>query len=191
MVVSNPPNGWRSALSIARAESYWLSCPDASHLCLTTSLAMPVSRSYNEVHTHAERKEEAMKRKAGEARSRQRRQRKQQEEQAAKRGESQVDEKGQGADRSKAGLSRRARSKQERDEKALSHRPARPLLVRVGGHSASALSDEPSPAVDAVVGGLRRRTGVRGRQRVGGALLGNRKKGDAERSGRGGVGSEG
>lgn len=69
--------------------------------------------------------------------------------------------------------------KRKQDEKALSHRPARPLLVRVGGNSASSLSDEASPAVDAVVSGLRRRTGLRGRQRVGGAVLGTHKKGGA------------
>lgn len=157
-------------------------------LCLTFQLSLPCHLAdvfvfcvstretrYTEVFTHSERKEEALKRKAGEARSRERRE-KRLRDKAAANGESPNAESGTLAGRAARSSERRRRfSRRLRQDGSFRYddnnmssaeaeerlRNARPLLVKVRGMGS--MSEEPSPAVDAVVAGLRRKGKSRGR----------------------------
>ncbi|CAM9417070.1 unnamed protein product, partial [Laminaria digitata] len=156
--------------------------------------------TFTEVFTHAERKEEALKRKAGEARSRERRAKRQEDERLAagidKAPGAAVDSVPKSIDKVKGGIPGTApggggdgsgsgsgggRESGRRtggvsthrrrggggsggrgggDEARLVARPARPLLVKVGGGGGGgqgSMTEEPSPVLDALVAGLRRK----------------------------------
>lgn len=157
---------------------------------------------FTEVFTHAERKEEALKRRAGEARSRERRAKRRESERLARaasastsdgvavniaRGDITGGEKV--SDQSKDGAKAAAMpgGQRQRDSALLERRrraggkgtslarPGRPLRVRLGGSGAGqgSMTEEDSPDLEAVVAGLRRKGRVRRwRGRQGGSAAG-------------------
>ena len=141
---------------------------------------------FTEAFTHAERKEAALKRKAGEARSRERRaKRRENERRALTASTTAVGNKlggdagaktapGTGGGKRAVGASVATpggRRRRGAGKEAAVARPGRPILVRWGGSGAGqgSMTEEESPALEAVVAGLRRkgRDVSRGRGRQG------------------------
>lgn len=145
---------------------------------------------FTEVFTHAERKEEALKRRAGEARSRERRAKRRENERLARvasastsdgvavniaRGDIMSGENFSNRSKDGAAAAATPGGRRRRGSSLLEHRrraggkdttltrPGRPLLVRLGGSGAGqgSMTEEDSPDLEAVMAGLRQKGRVR------------------------------
>lgn len=188
--------------SVSSVISYLLLCGHVANVSRVSSLkcdakqTMDARARFTEVFTHAERKEEALKRREGEARSRARRAKRKEDERLAAGLSRSPDDKTEAVpksvDKTKLGISaaggggpgggtngnggggnrrrrggalsahrRRGGRGGPRSEEGVegNRRPARPILVKVGGGGAGqgSMMEEPSPVLEAVVAGLRRK----------------------------------